>query len=309
MDRLSLFLLLLLSQLNTSLSFAPAENCCYIHDQHHWTHCPNFCPTVNESCASLSSAKFALKGLMKSGTTWLEYIIESLLMDAKSLVDKFSATKCGKRRQSPKIQLWWGSGKEPKVDFSYCNEDKHGPFQDSNLYIWVIRDPRDVMVSAYYYFGYAKKKFNGAKRIPEQYALNATRNTGQAIKVRFEKAKNRRQATLIVRYEELNQKSFHTLQQIHDFLRLKCITPLGKSFADQIYNGLSFNSMAKMEKRKGLYGTGRNRKKMRSGQNFQYRREFDHQTLARIDGIIQNDPFLNSMFETYREAVSQEQLE
>jgi len=251
---------------------------------------------------------YAMKGIPKSGTTWLDVLTINMIMSACPTMNGTATGTC-QTVTSPcenmvvpkdKFILHW-NGQE-KVDYAVCEHNKHQSLAQVGLRtIWIIRDPRDQAISRYYWQG-------GKGRISTGEASKHISRSIREFKTWHATLRKVRQRDILAfRYEELNQGNKQVLQQIYDFFGISCTVPLTDELAEKIFSFSSLETMKGQEANhtlidpsRSVHKDGREKKKVRSGMNFGYRNELPPGLVDKYDQQFQRDPILNKMFESYR---------
>mmetsp|Transcript_32394 Transcript_32394/g.52436 ORF Transcript_32394/g.52436 Transcript_32394/m.52436 type:complete len:342 (-) Transcript_32394:488-1513(-) len=254
-----------------------------------------------------STVTYVMKGIPKSGTTWLDVLTGNMIKAACPLKNGTETNTCTLTTAPcahqvvprDKFKLHWNGA--TKVDYAVCDHNKHMHPLDGSIErsIWIIRDPRDQAISRHYFTG-------GKKPIP----VAVAQKNLQASISDFKKWYNwvnklKHHEVLVFRYEALNQGNKHILKQIYDFFGISCTVPFTDELSGHIFDLSSFENMKAKEKNHTLLEPSQRKQnkgnpKVRSGKNYGYRYEHPPDFVVRADQLFKQDPLLNRMFESYR---------
>uniref|UniRef100_A0A6V2VC67 Sulfotransferase domain-containing protein n=1 Tax=Heterosigma akashiwo TaxID=2829 RepID=A0A6V2VC67_HETAK len=253
------------------------------------------------------SVTYVMKGIPKSGTTWLDVLTGNMIRAACPLQNGTETNTCTLTTSlclnqvvpRDKFKLHWNG--VTKVDYAVCDHNKHLGIKDGSFErtIWIIRDPRDQAISSHFWNGGKRPISVGVAKKELQRSIQSFKEWYGSVR------KQKHRDILIFRYEELNQGNKHILQQIYDFFGISCTVPLTNELATHIFEISSFENMKAKEKNNTLLEPSRHKKhqghpKVRSGKNYGYRHEHPPAFVAQADWLFQQDPLLNRIFESYR---------
>lgn len=221
----------------------------------------------------------------KSGTTWVAFFLASLLHE-KSLPEV------------PEIPLKINDEEKYVIDINYeyfetmkslraykhMPEPRifsvHAPY-DPNLpkVIYLVRDPRDVMVSYYYYHRRIYPDFDMSI---EQFIINnRMRPCDWGVHVTGWLAQAERDRLLLVRYEDLRKDGYYWFRKISEF----CGLDVTEEELKRAMENSSFENMRRQEERFGFSGaTGDNSIPfMRKGKAGSWQDELDPELVQIIE--------------------------
>jgi hypothetical protein len=166
-----------------------------------------------------------LYGVPKSGTTWLGKIEQSTRVISCSKLKKTECQKCS-------------DPSHHKHSFDEITKTK-----GIKYFLFIIRDPRDVVVSTYHWFNRGITPISNFVRSKEYGIQNTIRrlnNFCENIK-KLDTQKNKHYR--IIFYEMLKKYEFQEIEKISKFLNLK----LDKNDINQVIENTSFESMRETE--------------------------------------------------------------
>ena len=245
----------------------------------------------------------------KCGRTWLRLLLGKTFVNHFNL-DTANMLELKKlsnlNEQIPKIEISHDDYPHCKP-FDFIESDKHA--YEGKKIIFLIRDPRDIVVS--YYFQYTKR---GDKLLANDETFNG--NISQFIRhpiggiqsiIRFFNiwAENAAlpQDFMILRYEDLQQNTFEKLKQTLDFIGLKNIS--NQTVEDAIKYS-SFDNMKQMERKDSLNSTRLSNVnlddpeafKVRKGKIGGYKDYLTSEDIVFLDNIINKQ--LNDLYWYYK---------
>jgi len=201
----------------------------------------------------------------RSGNTWLRFLLGELISGQEIdfnnmenfIPDIYFSSKAGINRII-----------RPRYIKSHEPYDARYP-----KVVYLIRDPRDVAISYYYWL----KKFRcfdtSFSKFVENFIHNRTPYKGWSnhINTWYQHRMNVPNGVIFIRYEELLSKPLFTLQKILSFLRIS----IGPSVIESVISHNTFNQMQEKETRNQdapiFYNTRQDIAFIRKGQKEQWR--------------------------------------
>ncbi|MEP1094946.1 MAG: sulfotransferase domain-containing protein [Cyclobacteriaceae bacterium] len=177
----------------------------------------------------------------RSGNTWLRFLIGTLYSDQTVTWENMESIVPDIYRCSDKFLR---EIKRPRILKS------HHPFDARyKKVIYIVRDPRDVLVSFYYFqikFGNEQDNQNNFNLFFENYVNGKIGDYGswktniESWKTNKEKVNN---GLIFLRYEDILRDTKHSLNEIADFLEIK----KSPERIDEVISLSSFANMKKLE--------------------------------------------------------------
>jgi len=208
----------------------------------------------------------------KCGRTWLRMMLNKIIIDEYNvkdgdLLETYKLTR--DMKEVPNIQFLHDD--DPHIKQSKDIETDKSKYTNKKV-IFLIRDPRDTLVS--YYFQYtkrgdkedAKDNFNGTM---SEFMHHNTGSIDSFIKFYNVWANNRTVPNnfFIVRYEDLMNDPIYNMQRVLDFLEIPAKLETIKNAVDFC----NFDNMKKMEKT-GNYGNRLSAGKTNDPESFKVRK-------------------------------------
>lgn len=183
----------------------------------------------------------------KCGRTWLRLLI------GKSIVEKFKLEDVEKneilelyplasyRKDIPKIRV--SHDDDPQWKKPEEIEESKTKYKNKKV-IFLVRDPRDVLVSSYFQRKKRKNKFNGTL---SEYLYSQKGSVESIIKFYNIWFENRHipEDFLLVRYEDMHEDTGRELKRVLDFIGFENVE---SSIIDHAVSYASFDNMREMEK-------------------------------------------------------------
>ena len=191
----------------------------------------------------------------KSGRTWLRYLLSIYLAKVYAvpvkldLATTFQVLPNFDLDRGRGLPVFASSGNDAKLPLIAVSHRKYEQrFFAQKPVIMLVRDPRDVVVSAYFHQTQHKKRFSGT--IPEflvddEFGIKSIidYHNGWAEGLGHSPA-------LVISYEDLSKNTDATVRQILAFLKI----PLNEEYLRDAIAGAAFDRMKQVEKAKPIPG-------------------------------------------------------
>ncbi len=242
----------------------------------------------------IEKADYVIISYMKSGRTWLRYIIAQLYegIGKLNLQDKLVYTDCYKFAEDfPIIASYHDDNPHLKTS-GELKRDK-SEYKGKKL-IFLVRDPRDLSVSLYYHMKYRSKQFDGSI---DSFVELVIPSIVEYYNIWF-KNRNFPSDFLLIKYERLKFDSENEVTRVANFLGLNNIPEIIVDAIDKS----SFKKMKKYEMENKSSNTqlnkeltkNKNAAKIRKGTVGGYKTELMSETIESINIYI--DKNLNSVY-------------
>ncbi|MCC6941197.1 MAG: sulfotransferase domain-containing protein [Novosphingobium sp.] len=191
----------------------------------------------------------------KSGRTWLRYLLSIYLakvhavpvkLDLQTTFEILPNFDLDRKRGLPVFTSSGDGSTLPLIAVSHRSYEQR--FFAQKPIIMLVRDPRDVIVSAYFHQTQHKKRFSGT--IPEfivdhQFGIKSIidYHNGWAAGLVNSPA-------LVISYEDLSKNTEATVRQLLGFLKI----PVHEEYLREAIAGAAFDRMKKVEKAKPIPG-------------------------------------------------------
>jgi hypothetical protein len=191
----------------------------------------------------------------KSGRTWLRYLLSIYLAKIHAVPVKldlqttFHILPNFDLDRARGLPVFTTSGDDNRLPLIAVSHRVYEPrFFAHKPVIMLVRDPRDVIVSAYFHQTQHKKRFSGSIPefiVDEQFGIKSIidYHNGWAEGLINSHA-------LVVSYEDLSKNTEATVRRILDFLHI----PLHEDHLHEAIAGAAFDRMKKVEKAKPIPG-------------------------------------------------------
>ncbi len=199
--------------------------------------------------------KNAVVSYRKSGHTWVRVMLAKVLSLAYGIekLDMDLVKMARGRPDIPKIAivhslgLGWGiypiDWRKLKFTSIYSRSEKVkiGHLFNKKRMVFLVRDPRDVVVSLYFELTKRHSFYNGSLEqfIREKYALKKIVNY---MNLWYIEMQRRPQHFMLLRYEDMQKDTARELRRVVDFFGLKNVSD------DIIMNAVEFGSIGNMRK-------------------------------------------------------------
>ena len=125
---------------------------------------------------------------------------------------------------------------------THCSE-----YKNHNI-IFLFRDPRDLLVSLYYHVTQRSRSFDGSISDFIRNDRGGIRSLVKFYNIWGEHLESR-ELKLIISYEDLSNRTVHTLGSILEFVG---VAPVSTELLEEVVDFASFNKMKKMEREQSV---------------------------------------------------------
>jgi hypothetical protein len=216
----------------------------------------------------------------KSGNTWMRFLLANLLCDEEidfvNIEDKV-------------IDIYKRNNKEIEENKEHLNIFKsHSYFRpkfSNNKVVYIVRDPRDVVISYYNHYKKNKRReisFNDYLDLFINSNIDVFGNWGENVGS-WIGAKNNSEDFLLIKYEDMLKDTFKELKKVCNFFNINASDENIKKAVEKS----KFNNLKNMEERvedkaEATKKTSKKVKFFRKGKSRQWEKELSKEHLERI---------------------------
>ncbi|WP_185819952.1 sulfotransferase domain-containing protein [Salibacterium salarium] len=193
------------------------------------------------------SDQYSIISFPKCGRTWLRLLIGKILKNHYNFEDNINLLSLNKfyeyNESIPSIEVSHDNNPQYKQKDELVKDKSK--YKDKKV-IFLVRDPRDVLVSLYFHRKKRdrRKKYNGTL---SEFVYQPVGGIDSIIEFYNIWAKNKSvpEAFLLIKYEELRENTYREIEKVLSFLRLDNVK---KKTIKKAIEYCSFKNMRKLEK-------------------------------------------------------------
>lgn len=237
---------------------------------------------------NIKKADVLLISYPKCGRTWLRLMIGKSIQLHFNLIENQSILELGKkisknRKEIPNIVVFHNT----------YNIDFYLKRYENKKVIFLIRDPRDVLISNFYQRRFRKRSFTGTIQDFIHYDGLGSLNDLLEYYVNWGEYKKNIKEFLIIKYENLHKNAVKSLRKILKFINL---SQIDTDTIEEAVRYSSFNNMRKIEgdrildkkRLSPINSENHNTYKTRKGIIGDYKNHLDKNQITKINKIIKD---------------------